>query len=259
MNFLKELISATRPLRYSLDAFTARMFNDVRPLVALKDSCAGRPLLVVGNGPSLNKTPLDEFVNIPAIGMNKIDLLFDRVRWRPSLVVCANGLVAKQHARRFAQSEIPIFLSWKNRWVMPRRTRAVSYFLERKGRDFSTDIVAGVGTCATVTYTALQFAYYMGANPVILFGVDHSFRAEGESMAIVKREGPDVNHFDPNYFRAGTYWGVPSLELSEKGYMEARRVFEENGRKIYDATIGGKLEVFEKISVDQAHQIVGKS
>ncbi|MDP6075069.1 MAG: hypothetical protein QGI26_08775, partial [Myxococcota bacterium] len=67
-------------------------------------------MLIVGNGPSLNSTPLDDFSHIPAIGMNKIDLLYPRVEWRPSLVICTNNLVIQQHAESLASSTVPVYL-----------------------------------------------------------------------------------------------------------------------------------------------------
>jgi hypothetical protein len=30
----------------------------------------------------------------------------------------------------------------------------------------------------------------------------------------------------------------------------ARKAYEENGRKILDATVGGKLDIFEKVDYD---------
>lgn len=255
MKIPSKLILLTRPLRYFLNRVSFSMSGARADLASLKDAHKGKPMIIVGNGPSLNKTPLDEFPGIASIGMNKIDLLFKRVKWRPSYIVCTNGIVVKQHRDVFADSDIPVLLSSKNKRSMPKKTKKVSYFLSNISRDFSPDFSEGVGSAATVTYTALQLAYYMGANPVIIFGVDHSFKYEGKANDIAKREGADVNHFDPNYFKSGSYWGVPNLDLSEKAYLASRIAFEEDGRKVYDATIGGKLEIFEKISVEDAKEL----
>lgn len=244
-----------RPIRYAWFRVVYNMGGMKKDIAKLKDIHAGKPLIIVGNGPSLNKTPLDDFAHIPAIGMNKIDILFERVKWRPSFIVCANGIVTKQHSEVFAKSDIPVILSSKDKKSMPKETKNVSYFLSNISNEFSTDLPNGVGAAATVTYTALQLAYYMGANPVIIFGVDHSFKFEGKAHDIVKREGEDQNHFDPNYFKSGTYWGLPNLDMSEKNYLASRIAFEADGRKVYDATIGGKLDIFEKISVEEAKKL----
>jgi hypothetical protein len=256
---LTQLVLLTRKPRFFVEAFTYRNFADKQPILDLKDKCRGKPMLIVGNGPSLNNTPLDDFSHVPAIGMNKIDMLFHKVNWRPSLIVCNNFLVVKQHKDVFAASDIPVLLSWKSRIVMPRRAKNVAYFLNDPNRDFSTEPAQRLGTAGTVTYTALQLAWYMGADPVILFGVDHSFLTDGKKNEIQKREGADVNHFDPNYFAAGSYWGVPNLDTSEIGYMNARKAFEEDGRRVLDATIGGKLQIFPKISVDEARLLVAQA
>ncbi|NNL78813.1 MAG: DUF115 domain-containing protein [Desulfobacterales bacterium] len=254
----KQVLSATRPARYWIDEITFKSSPVRNQLKELKDAYAGKPLLVVGNGPSLNNTPLDEFSNIPAIGMNKIDLLFDRVNWRPSMIVCINNLVIKQHWRSFVQSQIPVYLSWKGRWFVKRKFRGkVNYFLDLKSPEFSTELPNGIGMGGTVTYSALQIAYYMGANPVILFGVDHNFAFKGKPLEYSKRTGADSNHFDPNYFKEGDWWGLPDLEASEAGYSNAKAMFENDGRRIVDATIGGKLDIFEKVSVSAAKALCG--
>lgn len=250
---IKTLLFMTRPFRYWLDRITYRSGDHAKALRPLRNKFAGQPMLVVGNGPSLNETPLDDFVDVPSIGMNKIDLLFPRTTWRPTITICTNTLVAMQHRNEFIRSEIPIYLSWKSHHVIPRRSRdRINYFLSLKQGAFSPDITVGVGSEATVTYAALQFAYYMGADPVIIFGVDHSYATKSKPLEIRRQEGPDVNHFDAAYFKAGSFWGIPNLELSETAYQASLHAFEQVGRKVYDATIGGKLEIFPKISVDRA-------
>lgn len=233
--------------------------GDTTPISELRDRHKGKPMLVVGNGPSLNQTPLERFASVPSIGMNKIDLLYPHTSWRPELVVCVNNLVAIQHQSIYAASEIPIFIGWKARWFLNREARSnVNFFNTMKSNAFSKDAVAGFGSSATVTYIALQMAYWMGADPVIIFGVDHSFKYTGPEATYQKRDGPDTNHFDPNYFKSGSYWGTPDLEQSEIDYSLARQAYEAAGRKVYDATVGGKLDVFEKVSVPQVLSLLAK-
>lgn len=256
---MNPLIAAVRPIRYKFDELSYRLFADEKPLLALKDKHKGKPMLVVGNGPSLNRTPLEDFVGVPAIGMNKIDLLFSRSIWRPSLIVCANDAVAVQHKHQFAQSDIPIWLAWKNRWYMPQSTRNVTYYLNKNSTNFQIDLRRGISIGHTVTFVALQLAYWMGADPVIVFGVDHSFAFTGKAQEYVRWKGPDVNHFDPNYFQHGSLFGNPNLETSEQQYTEARQFFAADGRKIYDATVDGKLQIFEKIDLAEARRRSGVS
>ncbi|MCT4685397.1 MAG: hypothetical protein N4A39_16875 [Roseicyclus sp.] len=258
MSLQSRIISATRPARYWIDNRLYQMFGDPAAIAALKNRHKGKPMLVVGNGPSLNQTPFDLFAHVPSIGMNKIDLLYDRTVWRPELIVCTNNIVVQQHQHVFAQSEIPVFLAWKSRFMMKDENRKrVRFFDLKSSNAFSTNAVQGLGSSATVTYIALQMAYWMGADPVIIFGVDHSFKFAGDKSTYQKREGADLNHFDPNYFKAGTVWGTPDLDQSEIDYTLARQAFEADGRRVLDATIGGQLDIFPKISLDEAITLSG--
>lgn len=256
-NSLKALSQATMPLRYGVDALLYDNEAHRASIEALRGVARGKPVLVVGNGPSLNHTPLNDFAGVRSIGMNKIDLLYDRVAWRPDFVCCINIPVARQHARQIVDANQHAFFSWKTRLVMDRSTRArAHFFVERPYRPFSTDVSQYVAAAPTVTYTALQFAYWMGADPVVIFGCDHSFKYEGGPSTYEKMSGDDPNHFDPNYFK-GRYWGTPDYVAMEACYAEARQAFEADGRKVYDATIGGKLQIFEKISLGRAKEICG--
>ena len=103
---------------------------------------------------------------------------------------------------------------------------------------------------ATVTYVAMQLAYYMGFTRVILIGVDHSFATQGKPHSTVISTGDDPNHFDSQYFGKGFQWQLPDIETSESHYILARNYYETHNREILDATVGGKLTVFPKVSYD---------
>ena len=98
-----------------------------------------------------------------------------------------------------------------------------------------------------MTYVALQAAYWMGFQEVILVGVDHRYSTAGPANAMVVSQSDDPDHFDPEYFGRGFRWQLPDLEASERSYRLARAAFEADGRRIVDATVGGQLEVFPKI------------
>ena len=87
----------------------------------------------------------------------------------------------------------------------------------------------------------------MGFSEVYLIGVDHSFISKGTANQTVVSSGDDPNHFSPEYFGKGFRWQLPDLNTSEVSYQMANNSFLAAGRKVFDATIGGKLEVFPKI------------
>jgi len=178
-------------------------------------------------------------------GLNRVYLMFERLGFPTTYLVSVNRYVIEQCADDLAHLAIPTFLSWHSRRFVPDKSRAI--FLRSVGRPhFATDPTVGLWEGATVTYVALQLAYYMGFREVILIGVDHSFATKGPAHQLVTSQGDDPNHFDPSYFGKGFRWQLPDLETSEIAYRMARHAFEADGRHVLDATVGGKLDIFEK-------------
>ena len=103
----------------------------------------------------------------------------------------------------------------------------------------------------TVTYVAMQLAYHMGFSEVGLIGCDHHFKTEGPSNKTVVSGEVDLNHFHPKYFADGVKWDLPDLLGSEYHYEYANKVFKQDGRKIVNCTEGGKLEIFERLPLQE--------
>jgi hypothetical protein len=85
-----------------------------------------------------------------------------------------------------------------------------------------------------------------------LVGVDHRFATVGNPHQVVESTGPDESHFNPNYFGRGIRWQLPDLVTSERAYALARERFSKDKRIIIDATVGGSLTVFPKMSLNEA-------
>lgn len=256
-SFLSFIVSLTRSFRYKIETVLFQFSSNSAGLESLHDIYSGRPIVVVGNGPSLNNTPMDLFQGYPSIGMNKINLLFSTTSWRPNFIITSNNIVAKQHYREFLGLDIPVILAWKCRHFMPRRFRDSFLFFNTSLDDiFSCRFDDFAGSSATVTYSALQLAYYLGASSIILLGIDHSFNSDSKNIKYEKMKGPDPNHFSANYFKDGQLWGIPNLTASEASYRKAYEFLSNNNIPIYDATVGGKLDVFPKISLAKALEVL---
>jgi hypothetical protein len=207
----------------------------------------GKRCFIIGNGPSLQHTDLKLLKDEYTFGLNRIYLMFPEMGFSTSFFVSINDLVIEQTAEEIAALDIPKFVSWRaRRWLHPAPDL---YFLHTtyNGMKFARDATGRLWEGATVTYVALQLAFYFGFSPVILIGVDHSFTTEGQPNTTVVSQGDDPNHFHPKYFGKGFRWQLPDLDTSEVAYRLARKNFEADGRQVLDATIGGKLEVFPKI------------
>ncbi len=96
----------------------------------------------------------------------------------------------------------------------------------------------------TITFVALQLAYYFGFETVLLVGVDHRYQYNGKENQENLMSGDDPNHFDKNYFK-GQRWNNPDLKRSEESYRLAKEAYENDGRKIINLTQDSALSVFQ--------------
>ena len=102
----------------------------------------------------------------------------------------------------------------------------------------------------TVTVYALQLAAYLGYNPIYLIGCDTDYTipedVEQDGIALTSTMDNDHNHFSTSYFGKGAKWSVPRPDLMIEGYERLQIAFTKRGVRVYNATVGGKLEVFER-------------
>ncbi|MQC27230.1 MAG: DUF115 domain-containing protein [Chloroflexi bacterium] len=219
-------------------------------LAALKDTHKGERAFIVGNGPSLKQTDMSQLKGKQSFGMNRAYLAFAEWGFATSYFVAVNDLVVQQTAEDIEQLKMPKFLSWRARRFVQPDDETMFLFSTYERPKFARDVRGRVWEGATVTYVALQLAFHMGFETVVLIGVDHNFETQGTPNTTVVSEGTDRDHFDERYFGKGFRWQLPDLEASERAYHMARAAYEADGRQVLDATIGGKLQVFPKVDYD---------
>ena len=222
----------------------------VRRLADFKEKGRGRRCFIIGNGPSLKQTDLSRLRHEASFGVNRIYLAFPELGFQTTYYVCINSLVIEQCAEDIRKLPMPKFLSWRSRGLIPPQNAAEDLiFLHTTytGPKFAQDVRERLWEGATVTNVTLQLAYYMGFDPVILIGVDHTYSTQGKPNTTIVSQSDDKDHFNTSYFGKGFRWQLPDLDTSERGYLLARRAFEKDGRQVLDATVGGKLTIFPKV------------
>jgi hypothetical protein len=211
----------------------------------------GERCFILANGPSLKETDLNMLDKEVTFGLNRIYLLFDQIEFRPTYFVTINELILEQFSQEISNLDMPKFLNWNRRRYYVKNQNNTTFLKSKMvlTDSFSKDITRPIVMGATVTFVALQLAYYMGFQKVILIGLDHSYKEKGiPSETEVRKEEVDHSHFHPQYFPKGVKWQPPDLLRSEIEFELARKAFEADGREIVDATINGKCQVFEKVN-----------
>lgn len=227
---------------------TYRLLNteNIQRIRALHNTCLNERCFILGNGPSLARTDLTLLRNEKTFGLNRIYLISSSVDYQPSYYVCMNSWVIQQSQNEIEKIRALKFINWRNRHLFHMSPETIflhESFFPRFTHDISSQIWGG----ATVTFAAMQIAYFLGFQQVILIGVDHRFKSKGTPNKVVVADEKDQDHFHPKYFADGTRWQLPDLRTSEYAFHLAKVAFEEDGREIIDATIDGALQVFPKI------------
>jgi hypothetical protein len=253
----KEAISVRRWKR------TARASAASGRLNELRDAHRGRRAFVIGNGPSLNQMDLRLLADEVTIGSNGIFLAFDRMQCVPTYYTIEDRLVAEDRfkeadaiegTQRIYPHDLEKTLGVGKALYVPFRR---SYFgFPKFGHDLGRVAYWG----GTVTVFNLQVAFHLGCDPVYLVGCDHNYVVKTD----VQRQGArftsmsdDPNHFDPSYFGKGYRWHDPNVDRMELAYRVCRREFESAGRAIFNATAGGRLEVFPRVDYEELFETQG--
>ena len=207
----------------------------------------GQRCFVIGNGPSLNMHDLDKLNERKEIcfGSNGIFYAYDRTVWRPDYYVITDFMKYKElydrvlqldgesvFVRRFYNMEGMDYIANANIYNSPP---------QRNIFEFSDDIAKAVYAGMTVTYNMLQIAAYMGFSEIYLLGVDFSFAT---------LSGNETNHFDIRYEKNAMMKDIFYRDENLAAYQSAEKYSRNHGFRIYNATRGGKLEVFERVDFD---------
>ena len=213
----------------------------------LKDRHLNQRVVIVANGPSLNLMNLSFLKQEIVIGLNKIFLGFKKFRFYPRYYVAVNEKVIRQSVNEITKLTSVKFLS--NRCPDLFKEDALTYIVNtiQPPAPFCHNIALGVREGGTVTYAALQIAFYLGFQEVVIIGMDHKYDYSGDANQTSILQGPDLNHFSEEYFGFGQQWDNPDLPKSEEFYRMAKFEFGCAGKKILDATVEGACDVFEKV------------
>ncbi|MCI4645887.1 MAG: DUF115 domain-containing protein [Hyphomonadaceae bacterium] len=241
-----------RALRDPSWTFSPRALASRRTLRDLHNSQAGAHGFIIGTGPSLKGTDFSQVRGHPCIGLNRLFLGFEDFGITPDFLACVNPAMIEQSAEHLGKLPCTLVTSWAARAPLGGADNAL-FLRTLDARDFRTCIMDAVATGGTVTYVAMQFAYWLGWSKVTLLGIDHSYDYETHEARLsphtpVQRRADDTNHFTSDYFPKGDVWQLPDLKQSEEAYHNARKAYEAAGRQIVDGTVGGQLTVFPKRS-----------
>lgn len=223
----------------------------------------GERCFIIGNGPSLIKEDLEKIqrAGVASFACNSIFNCFSQTCWRPDYYCAVDALFIRdefkesgalqyilEHCRyMFARSDSYLFRYYNDSNIKNLAFCKIAVPASLSDVEFSEDCAEKVYTGYTVTYTMLQLAAYMGFSEIYLLGIDHHFSCELNDDGIVLKDGRVQDHLGA---LNDSYPVVAPVDKMTRAYEAAKRYADGHGIQIYNATRGGKLEVFPRVDFD---------
>jgi len=181
----------------------------------------GERIFLIGNGPSLAETPLDALEDEYTMAMNRIDLIYDAVDWRPDFYICKRSQTATRDVFR---ESIELHLQLERTrcfldesWEGELQSDSQTTFL-RSGRPLNSKPQSPNGLSVTelldvsidwlerfwsydpleivypfhTMYMTAQLALWMGFEEIYLLGVDLGLDT---TNYMIYNNGLDPNHY----------------------------------------------------------------
>jgi len=221
-------------------------------LKKMQDIHRNKRCFIIGTGPSLNETNLSLVKNEFSFGLNTLYKGMNKFGIKPNYWVVADHVVFREIYEELGEIDITLFLTRGVSREFCKYYKKYSKSIKnpilirgsgrlKKNKNFGNIQNGIAGKTGSVVFDALQIAYHMGFSEVYLIGCDCDY-SKG-------------HHFD-NKTHDCEKGRIPFEEKEEfdnlmASYLFFKKLFEKNGRKIYNSTVGGKLEVFERKSIEE--------
>lgn len=219
----------------------------------LKNIYTGECCVIVATGPSLKISDLAllEQKHIFTFGVNKIGYAYNSTKWRPTYYVGEDKALLEsqyfQDIKPEKQSKISFVSDTSESFWKTEHDSGILKFhlcdgyVYNRHPKFSENASRKIYEGGTVVYTCFQFAVYMGFKEIYLLGVDFTGANE---------HGSRYSHF----YKETELTSVSYTDQVKSAYEKAKKYADDHGIKIYNATRGGRLEIFPRVDFDTIFQ-----
>lgn len=219
----------------------AYMAESKEVIKKFKDKHKGERCFIIGTGPSLNKTNLSLIKDEIIFGVNLLYRGYDTLGIKSTYYCLADHRIMHLY-KDIAKLHEDVFLScsaWSEFMLNMGKYKPFGnpHLIEKIGTgcSFSYDMSEGCYWGGTVIFDpVLQLAYYMGFDEVYLLGCDTDY------------SGPQ-QYFDSTQKNSG----IPNYSHINNAYTVAKKVYDDNGKVLVNCTVGGKLEVLTRMSLEE--------
>ena len=226
----------------------------------------GQRCFIIGNGPSIGNQDLSFLAGEITLVMNafwKHDVVEE---WQPSYYFLSDGLFFDRSgpSREFFEglrNRVPrtvYFVPLSQRIVVSEDgllpLDSTLFFSTQQqflgdALENNFDLSQPVPDVYTVAQLAIMAAIYLGCSPIYLLGLDHDWLGHHGEKDYYFFKGLALKDHPGNVGRLGPYdQEMESMLACWKGYRKLQAIAEKHGIQILNATEGGFLDVFERVS-----------
>lgn len=221
---------------------------------------SGQRAVILGNGPSLNRTPLELLAGECVWASNRAYLLFEKIDWRPSYYVVvdpqvlANSAPQLSDCMRALPSTLFFFPREARGLISAEQTENICWFQISSSAEQFADgrQYFSIAKSATVAVVSMQLAALLGFTNIVLTGCDMNYRnATATTSAPTPRlftfaGTADADHFHPDYLGRSATWTIPDVDGMLRDFQRIGHQFEDVGISVCNATVGGNLNCFHR-------------
>ncbi len=232
-----------------------------RYMKKIRNTHLGESCFVIGNGPSLSAEDLTALheAGIATFAVNRVFKIFPQTPWRPTYYVSTDPVLIRDTLEDV--EALPTehkFIPLQNKFYHNIKVKGAHYFfrndLRKKDQPegFSLDCTDQVNMRGTVTIACTQLAMHMGYRYIYYLGVDHNFDKIITENGEVIIDPSVKNYFCEGYDDDVANEVVHDLGNTTRSYMDVKKYIDKVGVKLYNATRKTKLEVFPKVTFEEA-------
>ena len=244
--------------------YTQKYFSKTRygkRISFYKDKFKNRRCFFIGNGPSLQAKDLDILQEHGEItfAFNRIYNIFNQTIWRPTFYISQDEKMLSGCKNIVDNLDLPVkFIPIQLMWYYDIQIHDATYFNMKNQREnnlkdnllWSNNAASSIYCASTGMYTAAQLATYMGFASIYLIGVDHHFHISQNDKGEIVIDDKVKDYFSDNYNQDRDNLYIPNTENSTYTYIAMKKYCNGMNINIYNATRGGRLEVFPRVEFD---------
>ena len=253
VNFFRWVHVSVLSMRVNFNTFLRQCgigLGKYQKLSGLKNKFQGKRCFIIATGPSLTNEDILKLREEYTFSMNAMCLKYEELGWKPTFYGIQDKGVFEKVKKHIENSDVEyVFVDDIYRKVLPQNSNFYffprnpyynaynAYFKNKYKAKFSNNPAVIVYDGFTITCSLIQIAIFMGFKKIYLLGCDCNYNMQG------------AKYFVDHGHKADFLESAHDRMLA--GYRAAKEYADNNGIKIYNATRGGMLEIFERVNLDE--------